>query len=300
MIPSIVVQNLQGLIKEIQAPTPYARGEILPVAGYKQSLFSAGFSKMRAQLVTSYRPVDYTPLLAVTSNSATTQILDTPRLITWRNKGYNTSTPITAMQVEACMEYQDFSMFTDIGTSAIEGWDAMVEGTAVKGITIDQIPGILNASGIPQATETANFFNGSMTGSQMVDILLFWASAVKRTTFYRYSTKVMALPSKLYLQLNQSTFAIAGSTTDRSVLSVLLERLKNIDPEYRIVESPIQDFSKFILLCPFDPEQIGLGLVPLRVQIRKNGEVIDHNAAIMGCVAQHSESGLVIRLPNMN
>jgi hypothetical protein len=298
MLPSIILQQMQGIIQERQAPTPYARGEILAISNYNQSLGTTGFTKMRATLVTTFRSVDYSPLSGNNTITGTTQLLDSPRLVGWRAKDFNTISEFSPGQIEVCSKYENFDMFIDVADSADLGWANFNENLAIYGHTADQIPGMLNGSGIPQTIDLNNFYNGSLNGSQMVDILLEYASLTKRQTGYTYSPEVMAIPSKLWLQLNKVTFAIAGSTTRESALTVLEDRLRKVNPNYRIVESPTQDNAKFIAFLPFDPDLIGLGVVDLKQYIRYGGEKIEHAGTALGVVAQQSSSGLIVKMAN--
>lgn len=297
MLPDILLRQLKGIIEERMSPTPFSRGEILPISNYGQTTYSPGYMKFRRTLVTNYKVYDPTPFTGQ-KITGTTSILDNPRLFTWRNKVWDTATDVTPAQLEACESVLDYNLVLEIAKSADEGWNNFLENVAVFGVTGDQIPGLLNGSGIPQAIDLNNFYNGSLNGSQKVDILVDWAGAVPRFTNYRYSTSVLALSPRLMQDLNKTTFAITGSTTSLSALSVLKERLMNLNPEYRIVEAPILEQAKCMAFLPYDPELVGFGVVDLRQWVRLGGEKIEHAGASMGIVAEQPESAIIVRTPN--
>lgn len=298
MLPDILIKEMRGFIEERLAPTPYAAGMILPVSNYGQTVFSPGYMKTRRTIVSNYKVADFTPFTGDKVNSGTTTILDNPRLFKWNNKAWDNITETPPAVIESCRTIHNWDIFREIAKSADEGWNAFIENTAVYGITGDQIPGLLNGSGIPQAIETANFYNGSLNGSQMVDLIVDWAGAVRRNSGYRYKTSVLAISPKLHQQLNKTTFAIVGSTTSYSVLQVLQERLQFLDPNYRIVEAPANETGKFMAFLPYDPELVGLGVVNLKQYVRYGGEKIEYVGSTLGVVAEQPESSLIVRTPN--
>lgn len=295
MLPDILLRELRGIIEERMAPTPFARGEILPVGNYGMELFTPGYSKYRATIVTNFKVYSPTPFSG-RPIIGTTSILDNPRLVTFRNKSWASGIEITAAMLEAAKSINDYDVIVESAKSTDDGWNNFIENCAVFGVTGDQIPGLLNGSGIPQASDASNFYNGSINGSQMVDTIVDWAGAVRRFSGYRYSTEVLVMSPRLLQQLNKITFAITGSTTDRSVLSVLMERLNNLNPNYRIVEAPICEQAKFMAFLPYDLDLVGLGVVPLRQF--ESANKLDWHGSTLGVVAEQPESGLIVRLPN--
>jgi hypothetical protein len=258
-------------------------------------LFDPGYSKYRATIVSNFRVYNATPWSG-RQILGTTSILDNPRLVTWRNKGFASGIEVTPAMLEAAMKVNNYDVITEAAKSTDDSWNNFIENIAVFGNTADNIPGLLNGSGIPQATDASNFYNGSLNGSQMVDIVVDWAGAVRRFSNYRYQTEVLVMSPRLLQQFNRITFAITGSTTDRSVLSVLMERLQNLNPNYRIVEAPACEQAKFMAFLPYDPELVGLGIVPLRQFTQPNK--LDWHGSTLGVVAEQPESSLVVRLPN--
>jgi hypothetical protein len=295
MLPDILLRELRGIIEERMAPTPFAKGEILPISNYGMELFTPGYQKYRSTIVSSFRVYNPAPFSGK-QNIGTTSILDNPRLVTFRNKNWASGIEINPAMLEAARAINNYDVITEAAKSTDDGFNNFIENAAVFGVTGDQIPGLLNGSGIPQSVETANYYNGSINGSQIVDNIIEWAGAVRRFSNYRYQTEVFVLSPRLRQQFNKITFAIAGSTTDRSVLSVLKERLMDLNPNYRIVEAPICEQAKFMAFLPYDPELVGLGVVPLRQYVRP--EKLDWHGSTLGVVAEQPESSLVVRTPN--
>lgn len=214
------INNLVKLtIEQRQIPTPLIEDGVITIDKSVISLCGTTVMIEEVQMVSNFLLVDC-QLCPGEPDVGHTQYTVMPGL-NFQSKTYASAKTFTPLQIATAKEGR-VDWIRNITVSQQRAWEAMLERVALYGDPIDGIPGFLWGSGIPQIADANNFFDGSMTGAQMVTALTNYASVISENTSYTYNTAKMLIPSNLVKILVQTTF----NTVDaRTALDVLKERL---------------------------------------------------------------------------
>jgi hypothetical protein len=198
--------------------------------------------------------------------------------------------PFTPYQLEMA-RCNNIDWVDETVRSALLAWDAEVEAAAIYGIPTHNVPGLLWGSGIPQFTDSLNYFNGSLSGQQMVEGILRWITTVYEGSNYRYSTDTIGMPPTLIKVLNNTNY-ITGQVD--SALSVLKSRIANSAVPHDIVAISSFESANMMVLLPSGADKIAL--VRTEPTVRAMEERLECVALLGGLIPVHPNSAAIVRL----
>jgi hypothetical protein len=280
--------RIQIQVAEIAAPTPLAGGQLIAQDDMGLTLCSTGITISQYGLASNYLELDATPWSHY--HTAGTTNFTTEAEVSYGVKRFIHRAPYTDYQLElaAC---NNINWIDETVRSALLAWDAEVEAAAIYGIPTHNVPGLLWGSGIPQFTETNNYFNGSMTGQQMVEAILRWITVVYEGSSYRYSSNVIGMPPTLIKVLNNTNY-ITGQTD--SALSVLKSRIAMSAVPHDIVAISSFEAANLMMLLPSESNMISM--VNSEVRVRSLPERLECTGIIAGVIPRHPQSAICVRL----
>lgn len=289
MFLSSLNNRITKMVPEIPAPTPLAAGQLITQDSMGLTLCSTGISVSQYGIASNFLELDATPWAQL--HTAGTTNFTTESEVSYGVKRFIHRAPYTPYQLELA-RCNNINWVDETVRSALLAWDAMLENVAIYGIPTHNVPGLLWGSGIPQFTESLNYFNGSLSGQQMVEGILRWITTVYEGSDYRYSTDTIGMPPTLIKVLNNTNF-ITGQT--ESALNVLKSRIAQSAVPHDII--PITSFEKanIMVLLPSGNDKIAM--VNTAAQVRALPERLETTGIIAGLVCMHPSSAAVIRLP---
>jgi Uncharacterized protein conserved in bacteria (DUF2184) len=280
--------RIELMVAEIAAPTPLAGGQLITTTDMGMTLCSSGVTITQYGIASNYLELDATPWGQL--QTAGTTNVTTEAEVSYGVKRFIHRVPFTPYQLEMA-RCNNISWVDETVRSALLAWDAEVEAAAIYGIPSHNVPGLLWGSGIPQFTDSLNYFNGSLSGQQMVEGILRWITTVYEGSNYRYSTDTIGMPPTLIKVLNNTNY-ISGQTA--SALSVLKERIANSAVPHDIVAISSFESANMMVLLPSGADKIAL--VSTQPTVRALPERLETVGIIAGVIPVHPNSSAIVRL----
>jgi uncharacterized protein (DUF952 family) len=270
-------------------PTPFVSDQILPI-DYSLGYCDTTIVVQKARMVTNFMPFDCNLCghNAVTGTSNYTIQPDQ----SFRTKTFSTEKMFNPLQRELASK-ESYDAIGELAISQQQGWDAMLEATIIYGSPTDGIPGFLSGSGIPQVLETANFFNNSLTGVQMVTILAEYASRIGKLNGYAYTAGTMFISTDLATVLNNTPY---NAQTSESALDVLLTRLDKL-PNQKVQLMSVTSLNNPNIVIITPQQKDALKIYASKLMTFTDSRSISAAGATAGVVALIPSASLVIRLP---
>lgn len=289
MFLSSLNNRIQLMVPEIPAPTPLAGGQLINRDDMGMTLCSTGITVGQYGLASNFLELDATPWAQL--HTAGTTNFTTEAEVSYGVKRFIHRAPYTPYQLELA-RCNNINWVDETVRSALLAWDALIENTAIYGIPTHNVPGLLWGSGIPQYTESLNYFNGSLSGQQMVEGILRWITTVYEGSLYRYSTDTIGMPPTLIKVLNNTNY-IPGQVD--SALSVLKDRIAQSAVPHSIV--PVSTFERANLMMLLPSEKDKIAMVHTNARVLALPERLELTGITSGVICLHPAASAVIRLP---
>lgn len=293
MATILSVEKMKELVlitlKSREFPTPLLDDGVIPVDKSVIDLCGTTIMLRGMQMISNFLLTDC-QICTGEPDIGHTQFIVTPGA-NFQSKTFSSGKKFTKLQLKYA-EAGSGDFISDITMSIQTAWEQMLEKIIIYGDPVDGVSGFLYGSGIPQFSDAFNFFNGSMTGIQMVDTMVNYATQVSDATQYVYNTRKMILPSNLVKVLVQTT---VNTTDSRSALTVLKERLAMLPGgpvELYTASSLIP--AKMIIMLPDDEKAVALHATDIEFFISEKD--IEGAAATAGIVPIVPASTGIIRL----
>lgn len=289
----INIEQLHGYIrmamKANPIPTPFVSDEIVPIDRNTIGICAKTIELENVQFISNFLAFDCNICGQNTVTGTTNYELNPVN--SFRTKAFSSVKPYTALQKKYASEGR-FNVLAEIPISQQEAWENMLEALILYGSPSEGIPGFLWGSGIPQQVDTNNFFNGSLTGTQMVSILTAYANIIGETNRYAYVAGTMIIPTNYATVLNNTNY---NAQTSESVLDVLKTRLGSLPGgAVRLVVASSLEAAKSIIILPTDSEVIKIHATNLETIV--DDREIASVANTAGVVAFIPTAGRVIRM----
>lgn len=288
MFLSSLNKQIQLMVKEIPSPTPLAAGQLIKQDSMGLTLCSTGITIGQWGIASNFLELDATPWAQL--HTAGTTNVTTESQVSYGVKRFIHRAPYTPYQLEMA-RCHNIDWARETVASALLAWDAMIENAAIYGIPTHNVPGLLWGSGIPTYVSPVNYFNGSLSGQQMVEEMLVWITKVNEGSDYRYKTSVIGLPPTLVKVLNNTNY-ITGQS--ESALEILKKRIQMSSCPHEMVA--ISSFEKANMMA-FLPDGNELMMVNTAPTVRALPERIECSGIIAGVIPTHPNSCLIVKLP---
>lgn len=283
-------QHVYMLIQRAPIPTPFVTEEIVPIRRDVISPCTTTLEIEGVNFISTFLPSDCD--ICAGNEVVGTSNYSIEPVAKYRSYRFATRKDFDVWQAEYAANGQ-FDKLNKITLSQVEAWDKMLEQFIIWGSVTDGIPGFLSGSGIPQTIDLNTFYlSGSMTGVQMVTVLVNYAMQLAQTNNYAYKAGKMIIPSSLAEILHQTTF---NNNLEVTVLQVLKERLATLPSgPVTLIGATSLNAARAIIILPDDPEAIQIHAT--RIQTRVGAEYITSAAATTGVIALMPTAALVVRL----
>lgn len=284
------IQNkVQLTIKSTPAPTPLVQGQLMKVSPLGLDFCKTSIEIEQITIGSNFLEFDTTPWAQ--RYTAGTTNLNQEGKISYGVKKFMNRNPFDPWQLKAAA-CGNLNWLTETTMSALLAWDAMNEAAAVYGIPQLGVSGLLWGSGIPQAVETLNYFDGSLNGVQLVDAVMKWVDRVHYATQFRYRSNVIGMPPKLVKVLNDTLY-ITGQTAN--CLSILKDRISGSLSKPELVS--ITSFNDLNIMAFIDDDVEKIALCRTELASETHSSQLDFAGVAGGVIALHPYSHLIVRLP---